>query len=413
MSRLPEEAKMTPASPSDCKSKLLITPDFVAAATSKSRVTNCPHNLYKYPARFAPEFARAVIKTFSQPGDLILDVFQGGGTSLIEAIALGRRAIGYDISQLACFLARTKTTPLSVHDERALLRWAEEISNYSIPAATRNWEEFDTDDGYYRRNLPHHALAFFTDIIARLDQLANKRQRNFARLILLAVGQWALDCKKRVPTTAAMRAEFYRQITTSVRTYHAYTWNISKELGIQNTTLASRRKIIHASSERCADGKLHDKASLIITSPPYPGVHMLYHRWQILGRRETPALFAIANCRDGDGISFYNLGHRSEVGLKTYYDRLTKVFIAARKRLKGEALVVQMVAFNQPEWQLPAFLRAMENAGYKQVIPDLPSKLHGDGNLWRAVPGRRWYAATRKSGDAGKEVVLFHRPVQI
>jgi|CXWL01.1.fsa_nt_gi DNA modification methylase len=410
MSRLPEEAKVTPALSSDCKSKLLISPDFVAAATSKSRVTNCPHNLYKYPARFAPEFAREVIRAFSRPGDIILDVFQGGGTSVIEAIALGRRAIGYDISQLACFLARTKTTPLSVHDGRALLRWAEEISNHAIPAAAMNWEEFDTDDGYYRRNLPHHALAFFTEIIARLDRLNNNRQRNFARLILLAVGQWALDCKKRIPATAAMRAEFYRQITTNVRAFHAYTWKVSKELGIRNTALASRRKIIRASSERCGDDEPLEKASLIVTSPPYPGVHMLYHRWQILGRRETPALFAIANCRDGDGISFYNLGHRSEVGLKTYYDRLTKVFMAARKRLKDEALVVQMVAFNQPEWQLPAFLHAMEDAGYRQVMPELPAKLHIDGNLWRAVPGRRWYAATRKSGDAGKEVVLFHRP---
>ena len=30
---------------------------------------------------------------------------------------------------------------------------------------------------------------------------------------------------------------------------------------------------------------------LILTSPPYPGVYVLYHRWKIGGRRESPAPF--------------------------------------------------------------------------------------------------------------------------
>ena len=30
-------------------------------------------------------------------------------------------------------------------------------------------------------------------------------------------------------------------------------------------------------------------ADLVVTSPPYPGIHMLYHRWQVDGRKETDA----------------------------------------------------------------------------------------------------------------------------
>jgi hypothetical protein len=41
------------------------------------------------------------------------------------------------------------------------------------------------------------------------------------------------------------------------------------------------------------------KAKLIVTSPPYPGVHVLYHRWHVDGRRETPAPYWIAGCNDG------------------------------------------------------------------------------------------------------------------
>ena len=58
-----------------------------------------------------------------QFGELVLDPFCGGGTTLLEAISLGRRAAGMDVSALATFIARTKTTPLSVHDRRAISDW--------------------------------------------------------------------------------------------------------------------------------------------------------------------------------------------------------------------------------------------------------------------------------------------------
>jgi DNA modification methylase len=395
------------------EASLPLPPEFLAAVLSTSKVTACPHNLYKYPARFAPEFAREAIRAFSQPGDVVLDVFNGGATGMIEAVALGRRAVGYDISQLACFIAQVKSTPLSVHDERALLEWNDHLPEIDNTQATAAWDSVDTDDGYYRRNLPQDALGFFSVVIARLTDLPKERQRRFARLVLLSVGQWALDCKKHVPTASRMREEFRQQLATNAHAFHAYTRKVAKDLGIPARKMESRRKIIQASSENCGNvgRSTWKKASLIVTSPPYPGVHMLYHRWQILGRRETPAPFMIADCRDGDGISFYNLGHRGEIGLKTYYARLTKIFAAARTRLKDDGLVVQMVAFNQPDWQLPAFLAAMEAAGYTQVMPELPPEMGVDSNLWRAVPGRRWYVvATRKGNAAAKEVVLFHRP---
>jgi hypothetical protein len=387
--------------------------EFLTAVTSKSKVAACPHNLYKYPARFSPEFAREAIRTFSQPGDLILDVFQGSGTTLTEAIALGRYAVGYDISQLACFLARTKTTTLSVHDERALVQWGQALDGAIEANPNAVWEAADTDEGYYRKNLPGDALRFFAGVIGQLPKLKKRRQRQFARLVLLAVGQWALDCKTRVPSREAMQEEYGRRLVMSVREFRAYTWNVAKELGLRHGSLHTRRKVVRASAERCgANGRPpHRKAALIVTSPPYPGVHMLYHRWQILGRRETPAPFVLADCRDGDGISFYSLGNRHEKGLVTYYERLTKVFTAARRSLKKDGLVIQLVAFNQPSWQLPAFLRAMEAAGYTQVMPALPQDAGADGNLWRGVPGRRWYVEATKKGNAtAREVVLFHRP---
>lgn len=78
----------------------------IAAVRRNEPVRGLTHGFYKYPARFSPFFAKAVIETFTQPGQLILDPHVGGGTTLVEARALGRKAVGVDISALAEFVAR-------------------------------------------------------------------------------------------------------------------------------------------------------------------------------------------------------------------------------------------------------------------------------------------------------------------
>jgi hypothetical protein len=70
----------------------------VAAARSTEPVTGLTHGFYKYPARFSPAFVRGAIETFTQPGDLVLDNHVGGGTTLVESLAMGRHAIGIDLN---------------------------------------------------------------------------------------------------------------------------------------------------------------------------------------------------------------------------------------------------------------------------------------------------------------------------
>lgn len=50
---------------------------------------------------FPRALARRFIKTFSDPGDWVVDPFMGAGTTLIEASNLGRHAVGIDIDATA------------------------------------------------------------------------------------------------------------------------------------------------------------------------------------------------------------------------------------------------------------------------------------------------------------------------
>lgn len=81
----------------------------IAAARHSEPVRGLTHGFYKYPARFSPVFARVAIDTFTKPGQLVLDPHVGGGTTLVEARALGREGVGIDISPLAEFVARVKS----------------------------------------------------------------------------------------------------------------------------------------------------------------------------------------------------------------------------------------------------------------------------------------------------------------
>lgn len=123
---------------------------FLAAVHSQEPVTGLTHNFYRYPARFSPQFARAAIEVFSEPGDVVLDPFMGSGTTLVEASALGRHSLGSDISALAVFLARVKTTPLSEKDLLAIKNWAyglREHLNLRRPAIrAKRWQA----SGYQR-----------------------------------------------------------------------------------------------------------------------------------------------------------------------------------------------------------------------------------------------------------------------
>lgn len=63
---------------------------------------------YGHPAMFPPELAYRVLKLFSYQGDIILDPFNGAGTTTLVAERTGRNYIGIDISEEYCKIAENR-----------------------------------------------------------------------------------------------------------------------------------------------------------------------------------------------------------------------------------------------------------------------------------------------------------------
>jgi len=385
---------------------------FVEAVQCREPVSGLTHNFYRYPARFSPVFARAAIEAFSKLGDIILDPFMGGGTTLVEARALGRMAIGADINALAVFISKAKTTLYTNTEIANVSDWTREVvynvNLHSSIQTTDVWAE----QGYLRHlnDCSTWPIRKLIKLIMESASQLPRKQQLLARCIILKTAQWALDCRTEVPNAKMFREKLLFHSTEIIAGAKDYARTVKR--ADTNHKLAGRKLLCLQRSvvglENDARISNWSSPKLILTSPPYPGVHVLYHRWQIQGRRETAAPFWITNTPDGSGASFYTFGDRKQKGLSNYYKQILTAFTSLAQIVNKQTLVVQMIAFSEPSWQLARYLMAMEEAGFQEIKqPSLANAK--DDRLWRAVPNRKWYANQERACSTSQEVVLFHR----
>ena len=377
-----------------------------AAALDRRRITTATHPFYAYPARFSPAFAAAAIEAFSRPGDLVLDPYMGGGTSVVEALRLGRRAVGCDLNELAVFVARVKTTRLTAAECRAVADWEARV----VPRLSyRNYAP-PPDELRLTRNLSIPRARFLKKLIQlalwSIDDLPTRPAREFARCAVLRAGQWALNGKK----TRTSLGEFRIRLARLTREMLAAVREAGPDLARPNE--AARRRLIHGDAADLASAKPFARgglADLVVTSPPYPKIHVLYHRWQVDGRRETPAPYWISQSNDGQGAAYYNFADRRSGAMDAYFAESLETLNGIRRVMRTGAYIVQMLAFGEPHVHLPRYVANMDAAGFAEVMPNDQAEDEQETRIWRNVPNRQWHAAIRGHTSSSREVVLIHR----
>jgi len=101
--------------------KRLLTEDLDFSGQNGSYTT---HNFHSFPAKFPPQLPRKFIAGLTHPGEKVLDPMAGSGTTILEAMILGRFGLGLDIDPLSITLCKVKVTPLNIEK---LMRYAERI----------------------------------------------------------------------------------------------------------------------------------------------------------------------------------------------------------------------------------------------------------------------------------------------
>lgn len=332
----------------------------------------------------------------------------GGGTSLVEAKALGRHSVGSDVSSLAVFLAEAKTTILSDDDRAGLESWADAVLIEALNLRNPVFREKNWVPSEYMRNISDRSTWAIRKVVelalTELDRLSNDRQRKFARCAILRTGQWALDCRKYVPSAKQFRSQLLIFLKGMLLGSEQFGRACERNGAIADARCLHQSAVSIDATYRQTGLRA---PSLVVTSPPYPGVHVVYHRWQVFGRRETPAAFWIAGTKDGAGGSFYTFGDRHQQGLTNYFNTARDAFSAVAKISDKDTTIVQMVAFSERDWQLPRYLHVMNDAGFEELRGGAARS--ATNRTWRSVPNRKWYASAKGLTGSSREVVLFHR----
>lgn len=379
-----------------------------------NRRTLTVHEFYRYPARFSPAFVRAIVDGFSEPGDLVCDPFLGGGTTAVEAMLHGRAFVGSDINSLALFVSRAKTTIHHPKNIEKLDKWIRNLpgsinmrrsSASSIDSAPEGYlKHISTRETWRLRNAVGQALDSLADIRTPTTQL-------LARCSILRTAQWAFDMRKTLPTVSEFRNALAKNTKAMVAVAGKFTQAmdaVRSRHGQQNATLLQEGLPGLSSSAAIEMGPV---PNLILTSPPYPGVYMLYHRWKVRGRKETPAPYWVAGALDGHGQAHYTMAARSDPTRDLYFKHLRTAYEDMTKIMDERTRLVQMVGFSSGD-QLSRFNSVMSDVGLEEMTFESTSTAE-DGRLWRGVPGRRWWVASDTNRDVApstaKEVVLFHR----
>jgi len=94
--------------------------------------------MHKYWARRPWKVFSKIIQVFTEPGDIILDPFAGGGTTLIEGLILRRKVVAVDLNPLACMVMKKEVEPLNIYAYREVFN---QLKTQLEPLA---WELYGT-----------------------------------------------------------------------------------------------------------------------------------------------------------------------------------------------------------------------------------------------------------------------------
>jgi putative DNA methylase len=100
------------------------------------------YRMHRYFARRPYSVFAHLVSHYSEPGDLILDPFCGGGVTLVEGVLQGRRVAGFDTNPLATFVSRMELVPTDAlklrESQAALMQMFSDLNNRLFATPCRN-----------------------------------------------------------------------------------------------------------------------------------------------------------------------------------------------------------------------------------------------------------------------------------
>ena len=240
------------------------------------------HSVHGFAAKFPPQLPRAFIEALTDPGETVLDPMVGSGTTAVEALLLGRNALGFDLDPLARLVSRAKTAalrPEAVEDVARKVVDAAQLALWRVRdlderlRATYSPEVLDFFDYWFRPDTQRELMA----LKIALDELAPGPTARFLQMLfssIIITKSGGVSMSRDLAHTRPWRdrdkqpksaiEQFHRKATGVIASLHPPLHDGCRAwiCGADARRLPVRAKAVH----------------LIVTSPPYANNAIDYMR---------------------------------------------------------------------------------------------------------------------------------------
>ena len=287
-------------------------------AFTDADTTYLSHDIHPYPAKFIPQIPARAIQILTSRGDLVLDPFGGSGTTALEAMRMGRRAVSLDANPLSALIGRVKTGRLD-DTGRARLRafrtfLVAQLADLPV-SPTSLVEE-------HRRFIPpipnmekwfalesQGELAMIRRAITHLDGTPSD-------IADLAISRIVVSSSFQDSETRYASRPREVSVGTTLKMYLAALDAVIGRVERTGPLIRYGRVDFHTcDSQRIDDSILADSSvDLVVTSPPYGNAtdYHLYHRFRLFWLGYDPVQFGrieigshLRHQREGSGFAEY------------------------------------------------------------------------------------------------------------
>ena len=325
---------------------------------SRKETSYATHGYHRYPAKFIPQLARRCIEEYSDEDEIVCDPFMGCGTTLVEALISGRKAVGVDINPVAWLITKAKSVPIEPEKlKKEVNKILSDISafiefrrNKIKPLKEIDIKPVIPDNERIKYWFPHeHIREELGIILGRINKIEDEDIRNFC---LCAFSQILKNCSTWLMKSVKPTRDLKKKPADPLQAFKKhinYMLKGNKELfrlmpnhvkqNLDEYLIVERRDARDLPSES-------NSVSLIVTSPPYvtsyeyADLHQLTALW--LGYAKNVAEF-----REGFIGSIYKRTSIIHDGIKSEIAK--KEIEELEKKSKREAKAVRDYFFEMQQ----------------------------------------------------------------
>lgn len=259
------------------------------------------HSIHPYPCKFIPQIPNTLIQELSSIGDTVIDPFAGSGTTLVEALRLGRNAIGVDANPLSELICRVKSTKIEEEDCEQLYDLASQIANRGQMLSSNQMSLLGDDklgndlvgtvkvDRWIRDWFDPYVIDELAIIKDRCMRIENKKIRELALIamssIIVTVSRQDSDTRYVRKDKNSCPGNTFKRFSSALKEAVRKQFELSSEIPGNVSPSVISGNILE--NIECPS------FDLLVCSPPYPNAfsYHLYHRSRMLWLDMNPDTF--------------------------------------------------------------------------------------------------------------------------